>query len=68
MLETGGGGFCMEKHPSVEVTLFGIQLSFCEILVDWLLCVQRNHRNTGQIQIYVNECSKVCVIVNLSHY
>ena len=31
MLETCGGGFCMEKHPSVEVTLFGNWLPFWEI-------------------------------------
>ena len=67
MLETCGGGFCMKKHPSVEVTLFGNWLPFWEIPAGMGIVRAEKHRNTGRIHTCVNECSEVHAIMTLSH-
>ena len=68
MLETCGGGFCMKKHPSVEVALLASDFHFRRFLQGWLLSEQKNQRNTGNIHTCVNECSQVHTIMTLSHY
>ena len=68
MLETCGGGFCMKKHTSVEVTLFGNWLPFGEIPAGMAIVRAENQRNTGKIHTGVNECRQVHNIMLLSHY
>ena len=63
-----GVGFAWRSTHQWKLPFLAVDFHFGRFLLGWLLCEQKNQRNTGKIHTGVNECGQVHNIMPLSHY